>query len=243
MSVGPSTAARFSVSVSVRCSLCCTCLVSVCTASLLANPATSSTLEAPLASGSGAKGLGSGGPLTMYEPERRFPASASHHAGWWPGNDPPQPPCCRPPASARARARADAPIRPGERLLAVACGAGGQLLAATDRALYHQAGQAWARLRWEQVGRVGWDEQRHILMLTGLPPAVPARAARGLDGLKDLPRPGRPRRISALERAAVCALACQLPAATGVPLSRWTAPELAAELRAQGLASPISPSS
>jgi transposase len=68
-------------------------------------------------------------------------------------------------------------------------------------------------------------------------------AARGLDGLKDLPRCGRPRRISALERAAVCALACQLPAATGVPLSRWTAPELAAELAAQGLASPISPSS
>jgi transposase len=68
-------------------------------------------------------------------------------------------------------------------------------------------------------------------------------AARGLDGLKDLPRCGRPRRISALERAAVCALACQLPAATGVPLARWTAPELAAELAAQGLASPISPSS
>jgi transposase len=68
-------------------------------------------------------------------------------------------------------------------------------------------------------------------------------AARGLDGLKDLPRSGRPRRISALERAAVCALACQLPAATGVPLSRWTAPELAAELSAQGLVSPVSPSS
>ena len=68
-------------------------------------------------------------------------------------------------------------------------------------------------------------------------------AARGLDGLKDLPRSGRPRRISALERAAVCALACQLPAATGVPLSRWTAPELAAELAAQGLTRPISPSS
>jgi transposase len=68
-------------------------------------------------------------------------------------------------------------------------------------------------------------------------------AARGLDGLKDLPRSGRPRRISALDRAAVVALACQLPAATGVPLSRWTAPELAAELTSQGLASPISPSS
>jgi transposase len=68
-------------------------------------------------------------------------------------------------------------------------------------------------------------------------------AARGLDGLKDLPRSGRPRRISALDRAAVVALACQLPAATGVPLARWSAPELAAELAAQGLAGPISPSS
>ncbi len=62
-------------------------------------------------------------------------------------------------------------------------------------------------------------------------------AARGLDGLKDLPRPGRPRRISAADRAAVVALACQLPAGTGVPLSRWTGPELAAELRAQALVS------
>jgi transposase len=68
-------------------------------------------------------------------------------------------------------------------------------------------------------------------------------AARGLDGLKDLPRSGRPRRITALERAAVVALACQLPATTGVPLSRWTAPELTAELVAQGLAVAISPSS
>jgi transposase len=55
-------------------------------------------------------------------------------------------------------------------------------------------------------------------------------AARGLDGLTDLPRCGRPRRISELTRAAVVALACQLPAVTGVPLSRWTGPELLAEL-------------
>ena len=68
-------------------------------------------------------------------------------------------------------------------------------------------------------------------------------AARGLDGLKDLSRPGRRRRISAADRAAVVALACQLPADTGVPLSRWTGPELAAELAAQGLASPMSASS
>ncbi len=53
----------------------------------------------------------------------------------------------------------------------------------------------------------------------------------------------RPRRIGAAERAAVVALACQLPGATGVPLSRWTGPELAAELAARGLPGPISASS
>ena len=68
-------------------------------------------------------------------------------------------------------------------------------------------------------------------------------AVRGLDGLADLPRPGRPRRIGEMDRAAVVALACQLPAATGVPLGRWTGPELAAELAARGLASPMSASS
>ncbi|HEU5390837.1 MAG TPA: IS630 family transposase [Streptosporangiaceae bacterium] len=69
-------------------------------------------------------------------------------------------------------------------------------------------------------------------------------AARGLDGLRELPRPGRPRRISAADRAAVVALACQLPAVTGVPLARWTGPELAAELTARKLASsPVSASS
>jgi transposase len=63
-------------------------------------------------------------------------------------------------------------------------------------------------------------------------------------GLRDLPRSGRPRVISEADRAAVVSLACQLPAQTGVPLSRWTGPELAAELAAQGLASgPVSASS
>jgi transposase len=68
-------------------------------------------------------------------------------------------------------------------------------------------------------------------------------AARGLPGLADLPRTGAPRRISELERAEVCALACQLPAATGVPLARWSCPELAAELASRGLVSAISASS
>ena len=69
-------------------------------------------------------------------------------------------------------------------------------------------------------------------------------ADRGLEGLSDLPRPGRPRQISAEVRAAVVALACQLPAVTGVPLAHLTGPELAAELTAQNLASsPVSASS
>ncbi len=63
-------------------------------------------------------------------------------------------------------------------------------------------------------------------------------------GLKDLSRSGRPRLISGADRAAVVALACQLPADTGVPLSRWTGPELAAELLAKGLVrGPVSASS
>jgi transposase len=68
-------------------------------------------------------------------------------------------------------------------------------------------------------------------------------AVRGLDGLADLPRCGRPRRISELTRAAVVALACQLPAATGVPLSRWTGPELLAEVTRAGTDENLSASS
>lgn len=67
-------------------------------------------------------------------------------------------------------------------------------------------------------------------------------AAAGIDGLKDLPRSGRPPRFSALQRAQVKALACQLPATSGVPLSRWSCPELAAEVVAAGIAEAMSAS-
>ena len=60
-------------------------------------------------------------------------------------------------------------------------------------------------------------------------------AEAGLAGLEDLPRSGRPRVISGESRAAVVSLACQLPSATGVPLARWSGPELKRELEAQGL--------
>jgi transposase len=58
-------------------------------------------------------------------------------------------------------------------------------------------------------------------------------AAAGLAGLKDAPRSGRPPVFTAADRAEAVALACALPAETGVPLSRWSCPELARELAAR----------
>lgn len=58
----------------------------------------------------------------------------------------------------------------------------------------------------------------------------------GLEGLVDRPRSGRPRRFTPVQVAEVKSLACQLPAATGVPLSLWSAPELAREALARGIA-------
>ena len=58
-------------------------------------------------------------------------------------------------------------------------------------------------------------------------------AADRLAGLRDAPRPGRPRWLPDVVRAEVIALACELPAESGVPLSRWSGPELARELLAR----------
>jgi transposase len=58
-------------------------------------------------------------------------------------------------------------------------------------------------------------------------------AAVRLPGLKDAPRSGRPPVFTAADRAEVIALACALPAESGVPLSKWSCPELARELAAR----------
>jgi transposase len=58
-------------------------------------------------------------------------------------------------------------------------------------------------------------------------------AAARLAGLKDAPRSGRPPVFAASDRAEAIALACALPAETGVPLSRWSCPELARGLAAR----------
>jgi transposase len=67
-------------------------------------------------------------------------------------------------------------------------------------------------------------------------------AGHGLRGLADRKRTGRPPSFSPMQTAQVKALACQLPAETGVPLARWSCPELAAELAARGITGPISAS-
>jgi transposase len=67
-------------------------------------------------------------------------------------------------------------------------------------------------------------------------------ADQGPAGLADRPRSGRPPRLSPLQVVEVKALACQLPAETGVPLSRWSCPELAGEVISRGIAPAISAS-
>ena len=61
-----------------------------------------------------------------------------------------------------------------------------------------------------------------------------------LAGLVDRPRTGRPRTFTAVQVAAVTALACTLPAETGIPLSRWSSSELAVEVVERGVTDTIS---
>jgi transposase len=63
-----------------------------------------------------------------------------------------------------------------------------------------------------------------------------------LAGLADAPRSGRRPRFSAVQRAQVVALACELPASRGMPLSRWSSFELACEAIEAGIVVDISAS-
>jgi transposase len=67
-------------------------------------------------------------------------------------------------------------------------------------------------------------------------------ATDGLAGLGDQPRSGRPRRINEVQRAEIKALACELPATHGVPLSRWSCLDLALEVVTAGIVDTISAS-
>lgn len=67
-------------------------------------------------------------------------------------------------------------------------------------------------------------------------------AGQGREGLADRPRSGRPPMFTPVQAAEVKALACQLPAELGVPLSVWSAPELAREAVTAGIVDAVSAS-
>lgn len=67
-------------------------------------------------------------------------------------------------------------------------------------------------------------------------------AAGGLPALADRKRSGRPARFTSVQVAEAKSPACQLPAETGTPLSRWSCPELADELTARGITGTVSAS-
>jgi len=67
-------------------------------------------------------------------------------------------------------------------------------------------------------------------------------AHNGMEGLDDARRSGRPPRFTPVQVARVKALACQLPAQSGLPLSRWSAPDLAQQMIDAGIVDSISAS-
>jgi transposase len=64
----------------------------------------------------------------------------------------------------------------------------------------------------------------------------------GTASLGDAKRPGRPPSFTPVQVAAVKALACRPPEARGVPLSRWSCTDLAAQAVAEGIAASVSTS-
>jgi len=64
----------------------------------------------------------------------------------------------------------------------------------------------------------------------------------GTASLGDAKRAGRPPSFTPVQVAAVKALACQPPEASGLPLSRWSCPDLAAQVVADGIAASLSTS-
>ena len=59
--------------------------------------------------------------------------------------------------------------------------------------------------------------------------------------LADAPRSGAPVRITAEQQCRLVALACEVPAASGRPISQWPGREVADEVIARGIVATISP--
>jgi hypothetical protein len=67
-------------------------------------------------------------------------------------------------------------------------------------------------------------------------------ADEGIPGLADRKRSGRPARFTPVQIAEVTAMACQIPAETEVPVSKWSCPDLECGVVARGIVAAISPS-
>ena len=73
------------------------------------------------------------------------------------------------------------PLVRGEHILLRCLDQDRAALVASDRALYRSpepdgnADRSWARLGWEQIGNVAWNQARGTLILTGLLPPAPRR--------------------------------------------------------------------
>ncbi|WP_407920002.1 helix-turn-helix domain-containing protein [Gloeobacter violaceus] len=57
--------------------------------------------------------------------------------------------------------------------------------------------------------------------------------------LKDIPRAGKPSAITAEQLCQIVALACELPEASGRPITQWSPRELAAQIVGRGILSAI----
>jgi|SRR5215469_1298508 len=64
---------------------------------------------------------------------------------------------------------------------------------------------------------------------------------RAEDRLEDVPRPGKPSRITEEQRCQIAALACETPSESERPISQWTGREIADEMVARGIVQKISP--
>ena len=85
----------------------------------------------------------------------------------------------------------------------------------------------------------------HIARRLGITPNTVRKwrkryAAQGSAGLADRKRTGRPRRYPGVVVAQAKAIACELPATRGVPLSRWSLGEVRTELLASGITAEVS---
>ena len=71
--------------------------------------------------------------------------------------------------------------------------------------------------------------------------AVPLEELSVEERLTDVPRLGRPARISAEQVCQIVALACEAPSESGRPISQWSSREIADEVERRGIVEEISP--